>query len=94
MSNTQERLGRNTGLPVLSGDYIRGYTKALMDVQEMFRYLQQDAAFRGKQMNWKKIDQLMKCVIANRDAMRENSKGFFRWNKLHEKFEWFEGKDK
>lgn len=31
-----------SGIPVLSGDFNRGYTKAIMDVAEVFSYIQSD----------------------------------------------------
>ena len=82
-------------LPVLSGDYIAGYTRALMDVKEIFEYLQSDPQFKSKAWNWNKLSQLMKCVLANKDNLREHhDKGFIRWNKMIEKFEWHEEKKK
>ena len=36
----------------LSGDYIKGYTKAIMDLQEVFRYIQPDLMIRLRVLNF------------------------------------------
>lgn len=37
----------------LSGDYIRGYTKAIQDMQEVFTYIQPDLKHHHKNLNGK-----------------------------------------
>ncbi|GFI32119.1 hypothetical protein IMSAGC013_03518 [Lachnospiraceae bacterium] len=38
-------------LDKLSGDYIRGYTKAIQDLQEVFTYIQPDLRHHHKNIN-------------------------------------------
>ena len=37
----------------LSGDYIRGYTKAIQDIIEIFEYIESDLNHHGKRMSKK-----------------------------------------
>ena len=42
-----------SGIPVLSGDFNRGYTKAIMDVAEVFSYIQSDLRHHHKNLTAK-----------------------------------------
>ena len=73
----------------LSGDYIRGYTKAIMDISEIFDYVSNDLKHHKKKLNDNLIKELLQCVLTNREKIRENKEGFIRWNCVKNKFEWF-----
>lgn len=82
----------------LSGDYIRGYTKAIQDVMEIFEYIQPDLKIHHKNMNGKLSIMLLKTILENREEIRERicisggdvkREGFIRWNCSEKKFEWF-----
>ena len=72
----------------LSGDYIRGYTKAIQDIQETV-----DSVADYKKLNNKSIKELLECVLKNRAELRENRNGFIRWNVALKKFEWYKCKE-
>lgn len=82
----------------LSGDYIRGYTKAIKDITEIFEYIQTDLKIHHKNMNGKLSIMLLKTILENREEIRERifssggdvkREGFIRWNRIEKKFEWF-----
>lgn len=73
----------------LSGDFIRGYTKAIQDVSEVFEYVGDDLKYHKKRLNDKLAKELLKCVLENRENIREDTNGFIRWNCITNKFEWF-----
>lgn len=82
----------------LSGDYIRGYTKAVLDITEIFEYIQSDLKFHHKNMNGKLSIMLLKTILKNREEIRERiwdsagdrkKEGFVRWNHIKKDFEWF-----
>ncbi len=72
----------------LSGEYIRGYTRAIMDVTEVFGYIQADLKHHHKTLNHKAAMQLLKTILENREALREDweKRGFFRY--VNGSFEW------
>lgn len=78
----------------LSGEFIRGYTKAIMDIQEITRYINNELSSRHKQMNYKMIDLLLRCCLKNREKLRDSTAGitdgFIRWNQDKNDFEYFE----
>jgi hypothetical protein len=82
-----------SGLPRLSGDYIRGYTKAIQDMQEVFNYIESDLTHHKKRLNMKLAKELLACFLTNREKVRENRNGFIRWNCVTKEFEWFNGKE-
>ena len=43
----------------LSGDFIRGYTKAIKDVEDAFCYVQEDLSKRKMRWNYKLIVRLL-----------------------------------
>lgn len=73
----------------LSGDFIRGYTKAIQDISEVFEYVGNDLKYHKKRLNDKLAKELLKCVLENRENIREDTNGFIRWNCVTNKFEWF-----
>lgn len=83
-----------SGLDRLSGDYNRGYTKAIMDMQEIFNYIERDLTYHGKRLNMNLAKELIACFLTNREKVRENRNGFIRWNCVTNKFEWFKGREK
>lgn len=74
----------------LSGEYNRGYTKAIMDMQEVFDYVNDDLVGHKKRMNYKLAKELLGCCLTNRERLRESMNGFIRWNGKDNKFEFFE----
>lgn len=73
----------------LSGDFIRGYTKAIQDISEVFDYVNNDLKCHKKRLNNKLAKELLKCILENRENIREDKNGFIRWNCVLNKFEWF-----
>lgn len=86
-------IGKNTRLQVLSGEYNQGYTKAILDIRNIFEYVEKDLQYHHKKFNYKLMRELLKCIFENRDKLRDynNLEGFIRWNCKTEKFEYFEG---
>ena len=79
----------------LSGDYNRGYTRAIMDIKEVFHYIQNDLKHHKKRLTPKLADELINCCLSNRERLRESVNGFIRWNRVTEQFEFYEpGEDK
>ena len=73
----------------LSGDYNRGYTKAITDIQEIFEYVKPDLKHHHKSMSFKIADDLLKTILENRMNIRDNMNGFIRWNGNENTFEYF-----
>lgn len=71
----------------LSGDFIRGYTKAIQDISEVFDYVNNDLKCHKKRLNDKLAKELLKCILENRENIREDKNGFIRWNCVTNKFE-------
>lgn len=84
-----------SGLPRLSGDYNRGYTQAIQDIQEIFRYIVPDLKHHHKSLNAKLSSELLQCILENRDKLRDQkfllvkNQGFIRWNGSLNQFEYF-----
>ncbi len=81
-----------SGLPRLSGDYNRGYTKAIQDLQEVFEYVQLDLLHHHKKLSGKLCNELLKCCLENREQLREDRDGFIRWNCGTNQFEFYQNK--
>ena len=82
-----------SGLERLSGDYIKGYTKAIQDIQVVFDYVSDDLTHHKKRLNQKMAKELLACILENRANIRDfDSTGFIRWNCITNKFEWFNTK--
>lgn len=82
-----------TGLPKLSGDFNKGYTKAIQDVIEIFEYIQPDLKHHHKNLNGKLSLMLLKCCLEHREKLRDKWNGFIRFNHQKQNFEWFNGKE-
>lgn len=88
-------LGEGNQLPSrLSGEYTHGYRKAIMDVMEVFSYIEPDLRHHHKGMTFKTAQKLLECILDNREKLRDNWRGFIRFNCVKNEFEWFRGKDK
>lgn len=74
----------------LSGDFIRGYTKAIKDIEDVFVYVQDDLTQHKKRFNFKLIIRLLELFLNNRANFRENRDGFIRWNPKLNNLEFFE----
>lgn len=77
----------------LSGDYIRGYTRAIMDIIEIFEYIQPDLKNHHKNLNGKLAMQLLKVILENRGKIRDGWNGFIRFNGKLNNFEYFKKGD-
>ena len=81
-----------SGLPKLSGEYNKGYTKALMDFQKILNCIVTDLKFHHKNLTAKLTKELIQCCIDNRENLRdyENIDGFIRYNGKTGKFEYYQ----
>ena len=79
----------------LSGEYNRGYTKAIQDIQEVFRYIVPDLKHHKKRITERTVNELLSCCLTNRERLRESQCGFIRFNGIRQEFEFYEpgGKD-
>lgn len=75
----------------LSGDFNRGYTKAIQDIIKIFNYIQPDLAHHHKKLIPKLSMKLLNVILQERDKLRENwgEDGFIRYNGQKEDFEYF-----
>lgn len=76
----------------LSREYNSGYRKAIMDVIEVFSYIEPDLKHHRKGMTFKTAQKLLKCILENREKIRDDWRGFIRFNGKKNDFEWFGGK--
>jgi len=74
----------------LSGEFNRGYTKAIMDIIEIFKYIEPDLKWHHKRINQKLANELLECCLTNRENVRESINGFIRWNNKNNCFEFYE----
>lgn len=72
----------------INRDEIKGYTKALQDINKVIPYILQDLKYHNKRMTNKLLIELLNCLLENRRYMRDDI-GFVRWISKEEKFEWF-----
>lgn len=77
----------------LSGDYVRGYTKAIQDTIAIFEYTRPDLMHHRKQMNHNRAMQLLKIILKHREQIRDNWSGFIRFNRQLENFEWHDTRE-
>lgn len=70
-----------SGLPRLSGEYNRGYTKAIQDIVEVFDYVNNDLKCHNIRMNYNWADKILKCCLKNREKLRDDWNGFIRTEK-------------
>lgn len=79
----------------LSGEYNRGYTKAIQDIIEIFEYVNNELTFRKKRMNYKLAMQLLKTILSERQNIRDRiGDGFIRWSIQKQDFEYFQRSNK
>ena len=77
----------------LSGDYNRGYTRAILDLIQVFDYVNDDLNYHGRRLNYRLTKQLLQCCLTNREMLRENvyrtdrEAPFIRWNQQKNDFE-------
>ena len=74
----------------LSHDFNWGYTKAILDIQEVFKYIQPDLKHHHKTMTAGMAEKLLSCCLANREKLRESCDGFIRYSGYEQDFEFFE----
>ena len=73
----------------LSGDYNRGYTKAIQDLQEVFRYVKADLDYHHIRFTHKIATKLLQCCLENREQLRDEWNGFIRYNSNTGEFEFY-----
>ena len=73
----------------LSGEFNRGYTKAIVDIEEAFPHIIDDLTHHHKRITYKLVAQFLHCCLANRESLRENVDGFIRYNKQKDDFEFY-----
>ena len=73
----------------LSGEYNRGYSRAIQDIIEIFEYIQSDLSFHKKRINAKLALRLLKVILTEREKIRDNWRGFIRWNTQKQDFEFY-----
>lgn len=67
-----------SGFPRLSGDYNRGYSKAIQDIIEVFDYMNDDLKAHNMRMNYNWAEKILKCCLENREKIRDDRNGFIR----------------
>lgn len=70
-----------SGLPRLSGEYNRGYSKAIQDIIEVFDYMNNDLKAHKMRMNYAWAEKILRCCLENREKLRDNYDGFIRTEK-------------
>ena len=71
----------HSGFTRLSGDFNRGYSKAILDIIKVFDYMNSDLKAHNMRMNYNWADKILKCCLENRDKLREDCNGFIRTEK-------------
>ena len=71
----------------LNGDYIRGYTAALMDVREEIASVVQELKHQKVRLTAKELDKLLECMIKHRAILREYPDAFVRRNNTTGEYE-------
>lgn len=70
-----------SGLTRLSGDFNKGYTKAIQDIIEVMNYMNNDLTANHIRMNYNWVVKILKCCLDNREKLRDDWNGFFRTEK-------------
>lgn len=78
----------------LSGDYNRGYTRAIQDIIDIFGYVNDNLVFHKKRWNYRLIVELLSLILRCREVFRERRNYFIRWNCVDERFECLEERRK
>lgn len=73
----------------MNGFWIRGYTQAIMDMQEQFNGVVFDLGHYKKRPTEKLFQSFLKTFLDNRANLREQ-RGFLRYNKLLDDIEYYE----
>lgn len=74
----------------LSGNYNRGYTKAIQDIQEVFQYIKSDLDHHHVKLTHKSAEKLLQCCLENREKIRDSWNGFIRYNCKTKEFEFYD----
>lgn len=86
-----------SGLPRLSGDFNKGYTKAIQDMIEVFKDVNGDLTMHHSRMNYKWAEKILKCCLENREKLRDDWNGFIRTEKSdsgkRDIVKWYQMKD-
>lgn len=61
-------------------EYVQGYTAALMDVINVFSYIDDDLKRHKRKRTAKTYQAIAKCMLDNRAMLRENLDAFIRCN--------------
>lgn len=70
-----------SNFPRISGDFNRGYTKAIKDIIEVFNYVNDDLKFHKMRMNYSWAMKILDCCLNNREKLRDDLNGFVRIEK-------------
>ena len=75
----------------LDGRYIRGYTQALLDVEDVVNYISWDIKHHKRTFNQYIFLEIIKVMIEHRMDIREKRDGFIRCNGFGKdmKIEWW-----
>ena len=73
----------------LSGDYIRGYTKALQDMEQILPPVMADLKRCHRKLEGKHLHDFFRIVIEHRESLREEWDGFIRFNNQKKELEWY-----
>lgn len=84
----------------LNAEFIRGYTKAIMDIQYEFDCVQNDLAGRKKSLTYKLAKLLLQIFLENRAVFRKQDNSpqgdrlnaFIRWNTTKNTLEFYSPK--
>lgn len=76
-----------SGLPRISREFNRGYTKAIQDLIDVFKHIQPDLKHYHKNLNGKLALKLLKCCLDNRMNLRDREDMFIRFNVQKQDFE-------
>ena len=61
-------------------EYVQGYTSALLDVEKVLEYIQEDMKRHKRRQSVKEYKNIIKCMINNRAVLREEPYAFVRCN--------------
>ena len=89
--------GTISGLPRLSREYNDGYRKAILDMIEVFDYVNNDLKYNHIHMNYSWTEKILKCCLENREKLRDDWNGFIRTEKSEsgkrDIVRWFDSKN-
>lgn len=83
------KTGTFSGLPRLSREFNRGYSKAIIDIQETMKYIQRDLRAHKRNLNYKLCMDALQLFLENRENFREGMDGFIRYNTKAKELEFF-----